>query len=203
MGLQNFVTDVIESIGGVVEQSEYALCHVLIPDAYRSFFQNKTELELAFDYEVAEEHLQSEFVTFGSFILDQILKIVDQQSICTLRFAEFDYQTLANPMKRMADFFEDEQKRLRIIEEQLMMEACAVFQFRIAFVSDEKEEHTEQVWINLFTDQPSELMKQGQKRIVYQSKPLYPYPLPGDLAINQAFFTARESLKQETEKLMK
>ena len=100
MQLQSFVTEVIESLGGVVIPVEYALCQVLVPDSYKEYFQNKTELELAFDFEVFEENPQSEFVTFGSYVLDQVLLLANQKAMSTLRFAEVLQLKLANPIKQ-------------------------------------------------------------------------------------------------------
>ncbi|MET1250125.1 hypothetical protein ABWW58_15200 [Sporolactobacillus sp. STCC-11] len=197
MKLQQFVTNVIEAIGGVVDPVEYALCHVLIPESYQPNFQNKTELELVFDYEVAEEHPQSEFVTFGSFILDQILKIVDEKTVCAVRFAEVERRQLANPIKKMTDFLQNERSRLTIINERSMMAAWAVFQFHVTYVSDEKEEHSNQIWMNLITGKRSDAMKREQSRIFYQSDPLYDEPVPQDLKIETAFLAARRSLELE------
>lgn len=76
MQLQQFVTETVENLGGMVMPVEYALCHVLIPETYASYFQNKTEHKLSFDFEVAQENPDSEFVTFGSYVLEQLLAIV-------------------------------------------------------------------------------------------------------------------------------
>ncbi|MDC3425040.1 hypothetical protein NC797_11040 [Aquibacillus sp. 3ASR75-11] len=135
MELQKFVTKVIEGFGGVVEPVEYALCQVLIPEEYKSYFQNKTELELAFDFEVAQENPQSEFVTFGSFILEQVQTIANQQAISTLRFAEVERQTLANPLKKITHFLQEENGKINILDEINVMGVWAVFQFHITSYS--------------------------------------------------------------------
>lgn len=41
MQLQQFVTETIEELGGVVIPVEYALCQVLIPKNYASFFKTR------------------------------------------------------------------------------------------------------------------------------------------------------------------
>lgn len=190
MQLQRFVTEVIEGLGGIVDPIEYALCQVLIPEEYTSFFQNKTELLLAFDFEVAQENPQSEFVTFGSFIFEQVLTIANQKAVSTLRFGEVGRQTLANPLKKMKEFFQEESGKISILNENLVMGAWAVFQFRITFISDEKEESSEQVWVNLLTGEIAETLKQEQNSIIYLPEPLYNYPIPTDLNIEKSYETA-------------
>jgi hypothetical protein len=188
--LQKFVTDVIEGLGGVVIPVEYALCQVLIPESYQSYFQDKTELELAFDFEVAQENPQSEFVTFGSYILEQVLTLANQKAVSTLRFAEVERFTLADPIKKITDSLKEINGRITILNETEVMGVWAVFQFHIALVSDEKEEKTEQIWVNMITGEVSERMKQEQNRIIFKSEPLYHYPIPTDLNIESAFKSA-------------
>lgn len=199
MRLQKFVTDVIEGMGGVVQPVEYALCQVLIPEEYKSYFQDKTELELAFDFEVAQENPQSEFITFGSYILEQILAIANQTAVNSLRFAEIERRTLANPLKKITDFLHGENGKISILDEIHVMGVWAVFQFHIAFVSDEKEEGAEEVWINLLTGEQAETMKKEQNSIIYESNPLYNYPIPAELDMEKAFATAYNHVKTKTE----
>ncbi|MFT8310897.1 MAG: hypothetical protein ABF629_07010 [Sporolactobacillus sp.] len=199
MNLQRFVTDVIEAIGGVVEPVEYALCQVLIPEPYQGYFQNKAELELAFDFEVAQEHPKSEFVTFGSYLLEQVLAIANQKAVNTLRFAEIEHRELADPIKKISEFFPDAKGRVSVLDEKHVMGAWAVFQFHLTFISDEKQESSKQIWINLLTNQVSTSMKQQQNRIAYRSGPLYHYPFPIDPDMNQAFSVAYNYVKRYAE----
>lgn len=199
MQLQKFVTDVIEGIGGVVDPVEYALCQVLIPEEYKKHFQNKTELELSFDYEVAQENPNSEFVTFGSYILEQLLTIADHKAVTTNRFAEVERLTLTNPLKKMKDLLNEDDRRVTIINEKPVLGVWAVYQFHIVYVSDEKVEKTKQVWINLLTGEVSEIMNHEQNRIVYHEKPIYMYPIPVDLDITGGFHTAYQYVKREAE----
>ncbi|MDC3418572.1 hypothetical protein [Aquibacillus salsiterrae] len=205
MQLQSFVTKIIEGIGGVVDPVEYALCQVLIPEEYKGFFQNKTELELAFDFEVAQENPQSEFVTFGSFILEQVLYLANQQAVSTVRFAEVERHTLAHPVKKMTDSL-DINGKIAILDERHVMGAWAVFQFHTAFISDEKEEDVIQVWVNLITGDISETMKDAQMNIMYQTEPLYNYPMPVDLHFDKAYelaFAHVEAIANEQQLIRK
>ncbi|MFZ3578033.1 hypothetical protein [Virgibacillus sp. DJP39] len=199
MQLQQFVTGVVEEMGGVVIPVEYALCHVLIPEAYRPYFQNKTELELSFDFEVAQENPNSEFVTFGSFVLEQLLSIVYQKANSTLRFAEVERLDPGKPLKKITQYMEDEPGKVTIGEERPVLGIWAVFQYNITYVADEKTEDTEQVWVNLLTNEISQSMKREQNRIIYNEEPLYTYPIPAAVEMSEAFEQATKHVKEVAE----
>jgi len=200
MQLQQFVTETIEELGGIVIPVEYALCQVLIPKDYASFFQNKTELTLAFDFEVAQENPNAEFVTFGSFILEQLLTIVHQNATCTLRFAEIERLKLGNPLKKITEFLANRQGKITILEEQPVLGVWAVFGYNVTFVADERIESVEQVWVNLQTNEIDLFMKQEQNRIVYKQTPLYTYPISGSIDILQALNAATKYVQSLVEK---
>lgn len=197
--LQRFVKEVIESFGGLVEPVEYALCNVLIPEDYKSYFQNRTELVLAFDFEVAQENPDAEFVTFGSHVLDQVQAIVHEQAISTIRFAEIDRIELANPLKKMDDFYQNEHGKINILKEAKVLGAWAAFQFRLSLISDEKVEKTAQVWINLMTGALAERMQQLQLSIMYTDKPPYTLPTPKQIPIDKGFDKAFTYIKAQTQ----
>lgn len=199
MQLQQFVTKTVENIGGMVMPVEYALCHVLIPEDYAAYFQNKTELELSFDFEVAQENPNSEFVTFGSYVLEQLLSLVHKKAKTALRYAEIDRLELGNPQKKIAAFLQDEQGKLTIETERPVFGVWAVFQYYTAFIADEKTEDTDQIWINLVTNAIDPEMEQEQNRIMYQQQAPYPYPIPVPLDMVDAFQEATNYIKEKSE----
>ena len=200
MQLQQFVIEIIEELGGLVEPIEYALCNVLIPEVYTLHFQNRSEIMLAFDFEVAQENPEAEFVTFGSYILEQLLAIVQEQAVSTLRFAEVERLEVGNPLKKLTDFLKDEESsRLNIVEERPVLGVWAVFQYQITYVSDEKIETSEQIWINLLTNEISAEMKKEQNRIIYKHESLYTYPIPVQIDLSQPIDMATNYVKQLAE----
>jgi hypothetical protein len=199
MKLQTFVTDVIEALGGVVVPVEYALCQALIPEEYKSYFQNRTEIELSFDYEVAQENPQSEFVTFGSYILDQVLALANRKPVHSLRFVEVDRLSVGQPLKKIKNFL-GETGDITIESERHVFGAWGVFQFRVMYVADEKEELRQQVWVDLITGHVSEEMETEQNRIVYAKEPSDTLPFPETLDMMKAFQTAYHYAVQVEEK---
>ncbi len=199
MQLQQFVTEVIEELGGVVDPVEYALCQVLIPETYASYFQNKTELELSFDFEVAQENPESEFITFGSYVFEQLLSIVQQKATSTLRFAELERLELGNPLKKLTEFLKDEPGKISILEEKPVLGAWAVFQYHLTYIADEKFQDNQQVWVNLLTNEISLDMKLEQNRIVYKQEPIYTLPLAAPINMNAALEEATKYVSDLSE----
>ena len=199
MQLQQFVTETVEQLGGVVIPVEYALCHVLIPESYTSYFQNRTEFELSFDFEVAQENPESEFVTFGSYVLEQLLAIVQQQSTSTLRFAEIDRLELSNPLKKLSEFLKDEPGKISLKSERPVLGLWVAFQYNVSYLSDEKTETSEQLWVNLLNNEISPAMKRDQNRIIYKQEPLYTYPIPATVDMSVAFERATDYVKELAE----
>jgi hypothetical protein len=199
MQLQQFVTKIIEELGGLVEPIEYSLCNVLIPEGYISYFQNKSEIILAFDFEVAQENPDAEFVTFGSYVLEQLLLIVQEKAVSTLRFAEVERLELGNPLKKLTDYLQDESGKINIVDERPVFGVWAVFQYRITYVSDEKIETSDQVWINLLTNKISSTMKEEQNRIIYKHESLYTYPISVQIDLSMPLKVATNYVKQQAE----
>lgn len=199
MQLQQFVTEIIEELGGIVELVEYALCTILIPQQYTSYFQNRSEIMLAFDFEVAQENPKAEFVTFGSYILEQLLSIVQELAVSTLRFVEVERLEVGNPLKKITKFLKNESSRINIIEERPVLGVWVVFQYQITNVSDEKIETSDQVWINVLTNELSSTMKKEQNRIIYKPEPLYTYPISAQIDLSRPLELASKYVKLKAE----
>ena len=69
--IRSFVTKCLESVGAIVDFSEYDYAQVLIPDELARHFDGETYFNLAFDFDVARQHEDGEFVTYGSYFLDR------------------------------------------------------------------------------------------------------------------------------------
>lgn len=149
MGLQKFLTNVIEAAGGIVIPLEYALCQVIVPESFKEMFQGREELQLAFDLEVAEENPQAEFVTFGSYLIEQMVAFVQGQTLSTVRFADIDPPSLHGALDKIRHFLSGETGVYALLSERAVTGVWAVFAFRVGFVSDEREEQYHRVWVDM------------------------------------------------------
>lgn len=200
MRLQNFVAAVIEALGGVVVPIEYGLCHVLIPDEYKEFFQGRTEMDFSFDFEVAQENPESEFVNFGSYTLENILELARKKAVSNLRFAQVDRVTVTDALKKINLVMADVPGEKEILRERPVMGVWAVFNFRVTYISDEKAEEIRQQWINLLTGEADDEMQEHQNSIFYEKQQTLKYPVPVELDIVTGFEKAFQLVKQLTER---
>ncbi|QDI92157.1 hypothetical protein EPH95_13960 [Salicibibacter halophilus] len=196
MNLQKYVSEVIETLGGVVISVEYALCQVLIPEEYKGYFQGQTDLTLAFDFEVSQENPEAEFVTFGSYFLDQLLELASQKAKSTVRFVEIERLELANPLKKIQQSMPDEPGQMTITEERQVMGAWGMFQFKVYYISDQKEASPKEIWVDLLTDQVDRTIEEEQNRIIYQQTPMYNLPFSKSFDLQNGFEVAMADVQQ-------
>jgi hypothetical protein len=190
MQMQSFVTEVIEAVGGIVEPVEYALCRVMIPQDYAALFQGREEILLAFDVEVAQENTDAEFITFGSYLFEQLVKLATKKPVCCLRYGIVDNLSLYNASEKIKTFLQMERGTVEIIKERKVMIIWVVFTFRIRYDFDEQIEMIRTCWFNTVTGQCVMSMEQEKDRIFYELEPIYEYPIVVQPHISQAFETA-------------
>ena len=200
MNLQSFVTSVFEAIGGIVLPVEYALCEVLIPEEYKSLFQDKSELLLAFDFEVAEENPAAEFVTFGSYILDQLLEIIKSKTISTVRYIIVDKLSLSDPADKIKKYLNINRGSIEILEEQEILAGFAALTFTTGYTVDERSEKHTEIWVDLLTGKVCEKMMECKSGIFYEEKPEGIYPVKDFVSLMSAFEAAFIKLKEIIEK---
>ncbi|MDI3257914.1 MAG: hypothetical protein QJR01_09370 [Kyrpidia sp.] len=200
MDLQKFVTSVIEAMGGIVVPVEYALCQVIIPEAYKDMFQGREELELAFDFEVAEENPRAEFVTFGSYLFDQMMALVRRHAVSTVRFADTDPPALSGALDKIRRFMTGERGVFSLRSERPVMGVWAVFSFRIGYVSDEREEEFSRVWVDLNRGVVDEDMGRLEDLIPYTDTPIHHLPVVCRIDLPSAFERAWEHVARQAER---
>jgi len=194
MKLQNFVIEVIETIGGVVELLEYALCYAMIPEEYSYTFNGKTEILLAFDFEVAQENSESEFVTFGSFILDQIMNIASKKAISTVRYVIADNISLSNAEEKIKRHLNIERGIMKILAEQEVMGRWICFNYRVGYTADERVEELRDVWINLQNGEVDNEIRDNKSGLFIENNLQYIYKLPSQIDTITAFEKASKEI---------
>ena len=194
MELQSFVIEVIETIGGVVDLLEYALCYAMIPEEYSYTFNGKTEILLAFDFEVAQENPESEFVTFGSFILDQIMNIASKKAISTVRYVIADNISLSNAEEKIKRHLNIERGVMKILNEQEVMGRWICFNYRVGYTADERVEELRDVWINLQNGEVDNEIRDNKSSLFIENDLQYIYKLPSQIKTITAFEKASKEI---------
>lgn len=147
--LFEFTEMTVTAMGGVVEPIEFALCAALIPDEYKDRFQGKSELLLAFDYDVAQENPESEFVTYGSYIFDELLEIARTSAKCVHRYVNADRLEVADAETKIKRWLGIEAGIVNVLSQDAGIGLWAVFSFSAQFIADETIEQIFDVCVNL------------------------------------------------------
>lgn len=160
--IQDFVIRTLESFGALVEQKEYALAEVLVPDVLAQRFNGKNMLLLAFDYEVAQENESSEFVTFGSYILDEVTHLAlskGRTMECFIPVERLEVPSKIEELVQEAVYFV--KCRPPQVKNQYIMEHCYYrFNFHCAYQCDEKQEEILPVLVDMNTGRQDEEVQQ-------------------------------------------
>ena len=185
-----------------VEFTEYALAHVLIPDKYAHRFSGKTELLLAFDYEVAQENPDAEFVTFGSEILETLLDISITEPVSDIRHVIVDRIEIANPEEKITNLLQHSVQgrfSIKLVSERPVMGIWAGFAFRTKFFSNESFEESRVIWINMITNSIDTLLP--KTTLFFEKKSIYDYPYAKIGTFSKAYELALTHMERIAKKI--
>jgi hypothetical protein len=194
MDLQRYVTEVLEAAGALVQPVDYALCQVLVPDCCRDLFQGRDECLLAFDFETAQENPTADFVTFGSHLLDALLRLPRQMAISLVRHVIVDKLALASADERIARHLNIRRAGFKITSERAALDFWVMFMFRIAYLSDERVEQIRPVWIDLASGEC--LPQLDPAHLFHDDKALPAIPVMQTVEVGAAFMTAWNHVRQ-------
>ncbi|MEN8905267.1 MAG: hypothetical protein ABF289_04855, partial [Clostridiales bacterium] len=177
--LQRFVTEVLESIGGIVEPIEYALVEAIVPENYEYIFNGKSSTLLSFDYEVQQENVESEFVTFGSSILNSIIELANKNALYTEKYVIVDNLKIANPELKIQNYLkESNHNKIDVVINSVDYNIFLwiEFNFSVEFISDTTINEDIGIYINLNNLKRCNLIEKNKNIIFYEEKPIYNYP---------------------------
>jgi hypothetical protein len=194
--IQRFTLETIENIGGIVVPLEYALVDVIIPEEYKDFFQNKTELKLAFDFEVAQENLDAEFITFGSYIFNSVVDIANTSALTTVRYAVIDRLSCSNPSTKIRQSLSvHDHSKINILKEESIMVPVILFNFRAGYSSDIQVTEDVSIWVNTYNHSICQDLR--GVNIFYENQPIYDLSIDKKFSIVRAFEVAYKQAKDE------
>lgn len=198
--LQRFVTSVIEAMGGLVEPVEYALVQAMAPAGSVDLFQGREEVLLAFDYEVAEENPQAEFVTFGSYLLDQLLSFVQAEALGAVRIADVEPPELAKAEEKIRKFLGPDAGSVVLKQQRTVYGMWAQFAFRLNYLSDEKDTEFVRIWVDLVQGTVCSDMQEHFHLIPLSDTVDICYPKADTSGIDTAFGLAHDKARELAER---
>jgi len=148
--LQKYINDLLDCSGAASDNPGFALIETLMPAEIANVLQSPAHAILAFDPEVAAETLNSEFVTFGSVIMDKALALGK-----TFGRVSKKYIGMGNP-RIPSGMLERVEKKLalsdfkyrQLLESDIVFCEHVLFNFSVKFISDEKREHIQPVLVD-------------------------------------------------------
>ncbi|MHC6178804.1 hypothetical protein ACYUJ6_02935 [Clostridium sp. JNZ X4-2] len=192
--LQVFVIKFFNTLGAVVEEVEYSLIYVVIPDEYEGIF-GRTELKLCFDYEVYLENPDYQFVTFGSFILDKIISLSFECFSTGIRYVLADNLNVTEPEKKIKDFLNEDRYSIEIIEQSKVINYFTKYDFKVNYIFDNIIEDFEDAVIDMSNLCVSDSFSESLNNVFYDTKPQYDYPVNCDVDFLEGFKKAVEQIK--------
>ena len=191
---------IIDAMGGVLEFTEYALAHVLLPESYMRRFNGRTELTLAFDYEVAEEHPEADFVTFGSEIMETLLDLALNAPLADTRFIIVDRFGISDAKEKIENALRGKYS-VEIQSQQNVTGIWGVFVFRVQFLSSESFEEEHRIWVNMLTGEVD--MEFAAIPVFFDREPNTDYPYAPAGKLSDAYARARSHMELVAEKSAK
>lgn len=194
--IRSFVTKCLESIGALVEFAEYDYAEVLIPDEFSDYFDGQAYLNLSFDFDVARQHGDSEFVTYGSFFLDRVVEVASQRGLACKRHimdADVESRTLPQKIKGRIAF---RNCRGTFLANAPVIYHYALFNFKVSYISDEREDRIMKVLVNLNTGKVDDRMLEAIGSVIFTDSPHTSYSVEQMCSIDDAYQAATRVLEE-------
>ena len=197
MDITQLTTTILQTMDAAVEFTEYALAWVLIPDEYTHRFNEKSELLLAFDYEVAQENPDAEFVTFGSEILETLFDISITKPVTDNRHVIVDRIEISNPEEKIIHFLQHSisgRFSVEVLSSRSVMGVWCGFTYRTKFLSNESFEENRTIWVNMITGSIDTLL--SKVPLFFEKEPIYNYPYIKISAFDKAYALSRNHIEK-------
>lgn len=144
--LEQFVSDSLSLLGAVMDQVDYSLWEVILPEEMQ---KKSSSMIMTFDAEVAQERPDAIFVTHGSELLDQLVQhILDRYPMLVLYYPQNSISVPANfdtTLQQQFHFIKC--RKPEIVDQHPVLMKDALFMFRAEFESDLRVEEAMAVLI--------------------------------------------------------
>lgn len=180
--IPDLVVRFFESIGALVEFTEYSLADVVLPEEYARHFDGRTFLRITFDYEVAQENPDAEFITYGSYFTNKIAELATGRGLAAMRHLIVDHLQPARVEEKVTEQFNFIGCKVKLEGSFVRNFHYVLFNFKIAHLTDEREDAFESILINMNTNRPAKQLEQvldqvfseERRSIICPEMPLHP-----------------------------
>jgi Tfp pilus assembly protein PilF len=194
--IRGFVTKSLESVGALVEFPEYDYAEVLIPDEFAEHFDGESYFGLSFDFDVARQHEDSEFVTYGSYFLDRLIDLASQRGLACKRHIldeNVEGRTLPQKIKGKIAF---RNCRATFLANVPIIYHYVLFNFKVSYISDEREDRIVKVLANLNTGHVDDDMLEAIGSAIFTDSPHTRYTAEQMCSMDDAYQEATRALEE-------
>ncbi len=194
--VEHFLISYLNRAGAVVEERNYNLVEVLLPEELSGTFQAE-EMMLAFDYETARENPASTFVTSGSHLLDTAVEMALEYGKYTFQY--WPGQELVTPKsldKKIAQAVTYKQCRKPQVEEIWPVENIYyIFNYLCTFRSYDKEEELFKTVVNAYNAAPYPEFEASWQKLIPLEEAQYKFGKAPLQPLEQLYEVACEDIK--------
>lgn len=196
--VQSFVVSYFERIGGIVDFTEYSLAEVVIPDEYAEHFDGRTFFRITFDQEVARENEDAEFITYGSHFLDKLTVLAMERGLAAARYIVVDRLEQGRVVEKLTNQFAFIRCKPALDSSTIRNFHYVLFNFKIVYLTDEREEVFQSVLVNLNTNRPADKLGRMINSVLVTDEREIICPEEKSYSIQAAYKTACEELKRRS-----
>lgn len=196
MKIRGFVMKCLESVGALVEFPEYDYAEVLIPDEFAEHFDGESYFGLSFDFDVARQHQDSEFVTYGSYFLDRVIDLASQRGLVCKRHIldeNVEGRTLPQKIKGKIAF---RNCRATFLANVPTIYHYVLFSFKISYISDEREDRIVRILVNLNTGHVDDSMLEAVGSAIFTDSSHTRYTVEQMCSIDDAYQAATRAMEE-------
>ena len=188
--LQDFVLAYCEEVGGLIERPAYGLVDLLLPDEVARRLGTEPLVRLAFTEETAAAHPEATHLTYGHPMLEGIEEDMRGRGLALRRYVNQVRLARSGLFRLIKSELAFPNAWLRPLQNAVEAPRTCYyvrFNFKVALITDEKQEELASILMNLNTGQPAwELEEQGilplepeyRLRTMYDAPPLWRPELP-------------------------
>ncbi len=156
--LQDFVLAYCEEVGGLIERPAYGLVDLLLPDKVARRLGTEPLVRLAFTEETAAAHPEASHLTYGHPLLEGVVEDMQKRGLALRRYVNdvrLERSGLFQLIKNELAFPNAWLRPLKNAVEAPRTYYYVRFNFKVALVTDEKQEELASILMNLNTGQPA------------------------------------------------
>ena len=195
--IRSFVTKCLESVGTLVEFTAYNYAEVLIPDEFIDYFDGENYYKLAFDFDVAKLHEEAEFVTYGSYFLDKMIDLASQRGLTCRRHIIDEDVEIRNLPQKIANKIIFKNQRMTFVANSPVLYHYLLFNFKVSYVSDEREDQIIKLLVNLNTGHVDNRMLESIGSAFFTDSPHTNYGAENMQTVDSAYKVATEALEKQ------